>query len=144
MNANSSQLTTPARRSGDLVASYPGFLWRALGVATDGSWLFYGWMTLLTAIALVGANAWAVQVRDGMIVTNMSDHVSWGLYIANFTWRNPNSNAALGRVRLAEDFGGGGVAEAFAGAVVEQGFDLANLLPGDALEARSFGKELTY
>lgn len=70
----------------DPSASYPRFLWRALGVATDGDWLFYGWMTLLTAIALVGANAWAVQVRDGMIVTNMSDHVSWGLYIANFTF----------------------------------------------------------
>lgn len=58
--------------------------------------------------------------------------------------RNPISIAALGRVLLVKDFGGGGVAEAFAGAVVEQGFDLANLLPGDALEARSFGKELTY
>lgn len=66
--------------------SYPRFLWDALCLATDGNWLFYGWMTLLTAISLVGANAWAVQVRDGMIVTNMSDHVSWGLYIANFTF----------------------------------------------------------
>ncbi|MCU0707953.1 MAG: polysulfide reductase NrfD [Pirellula sp.] len=66
--------------------SYPQFLWRALGVATDGNWMFYGWMIFLSAIALVGANAWAVQVRDGMIVTNMSDHVSWGLYIANFTF----------------------------------------------------------
>ena len=43
-------------------------------------------MTLLTAIALVGANAWANQVADGMINTNMTDHVSWGLYIANFTF----------------------------------------------------------
>lgn len=66
--------------------SYPRFLRQALHVATDGSWLFYLWMTLLTAIALVGANAWAVQVRDGMIRTNMTDHVSWGLYIANFTF----------------------------------------------------------
>ena len=40
----------------------------------------------LTAVALVGANAWAVQVAKGMIVTNMTDHVSWGLYIANFTF----------------------------------------------------------
>ena len=43
-------------------------------------------MFALTAVALVGANAWAVQVADGMIVTNMTDHVSWGLYIANFTF----------------------------------------------------------
>jgi Ni/Fe-hydrogenase subunit HybB-like protein len=43
-------------------------------------------MTVLTAIALVGANAWAHQVVEGMGVTNMGDHVSWGLYIANFTF----------------------------------------------------------
>lgn len=66
--------------------SYPRFLRRAVAVATDGSWAFYLWMIVLTAIALVGANAWAVQVRDGMVRTNMSDHVSWGLYIANFTF----------------------------------------------------------
>jgi molybdopterin-containing oxidoreductase family membrane subunit len=48
--------------------------------------MFYLWMTFLSAVALVGANAWAVQVRDGLIRTNMTDHVSWGLYIANFTF----------------------------------------------------------
>jgi Ni/Fe-hydrogenase subunit HybB-like protein len=31
-------------------------------------------------------HAWATQVRDGMAVTGMTDHVSWGLYIANFTF----------------------------------------------------------
>ena len=48
--------------------------------------LFYAWMTLLTAFFLVGVNAWAYQVSGGMASTNMSDHVSWGLYIANFTF----------------------------------------------------------
>jgi Ni/Fe-hydrogenase subunit HybB-like protein len=66
--------------------NYPRFLWHALLQATDGNWVFYVWMTVLTAVFLVGANAWAVQVRDGMQVTAMSDHVSWGLYIANFTF----------------------------------------------------------
>jgi molybdopterin-containing oxidoreductase family membrane subunit len=66
--------------------SYPGFLGRSLSLATDGSLGFYAWMTMLTAITLVGANAWANQVADGMIATNMTDHVSWGLYIANFTF----------------------------------------------------------
>ena len=83
---SSPSTTSPPSPSGSLIESYPRFLWRSLGVATDGNWLFYGCMTLLTAIALVGAHAWAVQVREGMIVTNMSDHVSWGLYIANFTF----------------------------------------------------------
>ena len=66
--------------------AYPRFLMRALSQATDGSFLFYAWMVLLTAIALVGANAWAQQVSGGMALTNMTDHVSWGLYIANFTF----------------------------------------------------------
>jgi hypothetical protein len=35
---------------------------RAARLATDGSPAFYAWMTLLTAVALVGANAWAHQV----------------------------------------------------------------------------------
>lgn len=66
--------------------SYPKFLLRSLIMATDGSMMFYAWMTLLTAVALVGANAWANQVVNGMIMTHMTDQVSWGLYIANFTF----------------------------------------------------------
>ncbi len=66
--------------------SYPKFLRLALKLCTQGSWTFYAWMIFLTCVALVGANAWAIQVRDGMIRTAMSDHVSWGLYIANFTF----------------------------------------------------------
>lgn len=65
---------------------YPKFLWQSLVLATDGSLLFYAWMTLLTALFLVGVNAWAHQVSAGMAVTGLSDHVSWGLYIANFTF----------------------------------------------------------
>jgi len=68
------------------LVSYPRFLWRSIVLATDGSLRFYAWMTFLTAVALVGANAWANQVVHGMVLTNMSDHVSWGLYIANFTF----------------------------------------------------------
>lgn len=68
------------------ILSYPAFLRRSLSLATDGSLGFYAWMTALTAVALVGANAWANQVAAGMITTNMTDHVSWGLYIANFTF----------------------------------------------------------
>ncbi|MDZ4402522.1 sulfate reduction electron transfer complex DsrMKJOP subunit DsrP [Prosthecobacter sp.] len=65
---------------------YLRFLGNAVSQSVEGGWKFYVWMTLLTAIFLVGANAWAIQVRDGMAVTGMSDHVSWALYIANFTF----------------------------------------------------------
>ncbi|HET9953698.1 MAG TPA: NrfD/PsrC family molybdoenzyme membrane anchor subunit [Polyangiaceae bacterium] len=68
------------------LTSYPRFLWHLLQGSFQGSRFFYVWMTALTAVALVGANAWAKQVAMGMGVTHMSDHVSWGLYIANFTF----------------------------------------------------------
>jgi molybdopterin-containing oxidoreductase family membrane subunit len=83
MNKSDSISTT---ETGGHVSSYPRFLLRLAGIATDGSKLFYAWMIGLTAMALVGANAWAIQVSQGMAVTGMSDHVSWGLYIANFTF----------------------------------------------------------
>ena len=66
--------------------TYPRFLLDALREATDGTPLFYSWMVALTAVALVGVNTWAHQVVLGMGTTHMSDHVSWGLYIANFTF----------------------------------------------------------
>ncbi len=66
--------------------SYARFLWRLFVGAFRGSTTFYVAMTALTAVALVGANAWAHQVVSGMALTGMSDHVSWGLYIANFTF----------------------------------------------------------
>ncbi len=75
---------TPLRPQHHL--TYPRFLVRVLDRATDGGWQFYAWMTVLTAVMLVGVNAWAQQVAGGMGLTGMSDHVSWGLYIANFTF----------------------------------------------------------
>jgi len=68
------------------LVTYPRFLWECFKISFAGGPLFYAWMTLLTALALVGANAWANQMSEGMILTNMTDHVSWGLYIANFTF----------------------------------------------------------
>jgi molybdopterin-containing oxidoreductase family membrane subunit len=35
---------------------------------------------------LCGAYAYVVQLREGLVVTGMHDHVSWGLYISCFTF----------------------------------------------------------
>lgn len=43
-------------------------------------------MGTLTVIMLVGAFAYSLQLRYGLAVTGMNDHVSWGLYISNFTF----------------------------------------------------------
>lgn len=66
--------------------SYARFVWESARIAFAGGPMFYAWMTALTAVALVGVNAFAHQTVRGMILTNMTDHVSWGLYIANFTF----------------------------------------------------------
>jgi len=66
--------------------TYPLFLLRLLRTSTRGTWRFYAWMIVLTAVALVGVNAWARQAAEGMVLTHMTDHVSWGLYVANFTF----------------------------------------------------------
>jgi molybdopterin-containing oxidoreductase family membrane subunit len=43
-------------------------------------------MFVLTVIALLGLNAYCKQLVKGLVVTGMTDHVSWGFYIANFTF----------------------------------------------------------
>jgi Ni/Fe-hydrogenase subunit HybB-like protein len=68
------------------VISYPRFLSYAIRGAFEGDWRYCVWMILLTSIFLTGLYAWGEQVRQGMILTNMSNHVSWGIYIANFTF----------------------------------------------------------
>jgi Ni/Fe-hydrogenase subunit HybB-like protein len=62
------------------------FLLTALDSATSGGRRYQLWMASLTLIILVGAYAYSVQLRYGLGVTGMSDHVSWGLYISNFTF----------------------------------------------------------
>src|SRR5512136_3100925 len=65
---------------------YLTFLWRVARISFQGSWKFYAWMTLLTLLALAGLNAWARQFVEGLQTTGMTNQVSWGAYIANFTF----------------------------------------------------------
>jgi molybdopterin-containing oxidoreductase family membrane subunit len=64
-----------------------------LAFIRDGVWsMFRGgrnywlWLGLLSVLIVAGALAYGVQLRDGLIVTGMSDQVSWGFYIANFAF----------------------------------------------------------
>jgi molybdopterin-containing oxidoreductase family membrane subunit len=66
--------------------NYLIFLWRCARIAFVGDWRYYAWMGLLSLFVLVGINAYAKQFVNGLIVTGMSDQVSWGVYIANFTF----------------------------------------------------------
>ncbi|MGA3007727.1 MAG: sulfate reduction electron transfer complex DsrMKJOP subunit DsrP [Opitutaceae bacterium] len=66
--------------------NYFVFLWRCGRIAFVGNWLYYAWMGLLTAVCLTGLNAYARQLTGGLATTGMCDQVSWGVYIANFTF----------------------------------------------------------
>jgi len=66
--------------------NYLVFLWRCASIAFDGDWRYYAWMGILSIIVLLGINSYARQFANGLIVTGMSDQVSWGVYIANFTF----------------------------------------------------------
>jgi Ni/Fe-hydrogenase subunit HybB-like protein len=66
--------------------NYCRFLWRCARIAFVGDWRYYAWMGVLTVLALIGLNAYCKQLVHGLVVTGMSDEVSWGVYIANFTF----------------------------------------------------------
>ncbi len=52
----------------------------------SGSKAYKAWLGFLSLLALVGIAFVFRQVDQGLIATNMRDQVSWGWYIANFTF----------------------------------------------------------
>jgi len=44
------------------------------------------WTGLLIIICVIGAYAYYRQLKYGLVVTNMRDYVSWGIYISNFVF----------------------------------------------------------
>jgi Ni/Fe-hydrogenase subunit HybB-like protein len=68
------------------VKRYLSFLWQCARISFVGDWRYHTWMTGLTVVALTGLYAYCRQLVHGLITTGMTDQVSWGLYIANFTY----------------------------------------------------------
>jgi Ni/Fe-hydrogenase subunit HybB-like protein len=68
------------------IRNYFVFLWRCARVAFVGDWRYQAWMGGLAVVCLLGLNAYCKQFARGLVVTGMSDQVSWGVYIANFTF----------------------------------------------------------
>lgn len=67
-------------------ASLVGFFAAGLREVTRGRVRYHAWMAALTLVMLAGAYAYSIQLREGLAVTGMNDHVSWGLYISCFTF----------------------------------------------------------
>ena len=51
-----------------------------------GSRRYWLWLLVLAAVIALGASAYMQQLERGLVVTGMSDQVSWGFYIANFAF----------------------------------------------------------
>jgi len=62
------------------------FYRRTLILVVRGGKAYYAWCFFLMAIILVGLIFYLRQHNAGLIETNLTNQVSWGLYIANFTY----------------------------------------------------------
>jgi Ni/Fe-hydrogenase subunit HybB-like protein len=62
------------------------FYKKTLSLVVKGSKSYYLWCLFLLAIILMGLIFYLKQLEVGLLATHMRDQVSWGLYIANFTY----------------------------------------------------------
>jgi len=62
------------------------FVFDFLRASFTGGAMFWAWMLFLAFFIMLWGYGEYVQIRDGMIVTNLNDQVSWGLYLANFVF----------------------------------------------------------
>ena len=85
------------------VLEYPRFIGRCFINSFRGGPRFLLWMAALTILSLIGLNAYCKQLVHGLRVTGMSDQVSWGLYIANFTYLVGIAAAAVKWISAAFD-----------------------------------------
>jgi len=58
----------------------------AINQMLRGSLNYYLWVGLLLSLIFIGGGFYYYQLSEGLIVTNMTNQVSWGFYIANFTF----------------------------------------------------------
>jgi len=59
---------------------------RMVPVVLKGDRAYYGWVMCLAVFIALGGWSYYHHVTEGLIVTNMSDQVSWGIGIANFVY----------------------------------------------------------
>lgn len=62
------------------------FVTGSLKIIASGGRVYYSCIFFLIVLIVWGALGYWGQLRDGLIVTNMRDSVSWGFYIGNFTF----------------------------------------------------------
>lgn len=69
-----------------MVRDFVQFTIRVLALSFYGSRLYVVWMISLTILSAIGWRAFTNQMVVGLVDTGMTDQISWGIYIANFTF----------------------------------------------------------
>lgn len=59
---------------------------RVLAPLRGTGWRYFLWLMFLLAVLGWAVYAYSLQLRYGLIVTNLRDRISWGLYIASFVF----------------------------------------------------------
>ena len=54
--------------------------------AMVGSRRYWSWIAFLLFLVVIGAGAYLTQLKSGLVITGLSRDVTWGLYIAQFTF----------------------------------------------------------
>lgn len=62
------------------------FLKESFKIVIRGNKWYYLWLLFLLALMIWGGLGYLDQLREGLVVTNMRDSVSWAFYIGNFTF----------------------------------------------------------
>jgi len=65
---------------------FSAFVFAGLAEIFRGGRRYWLWMGTLAVFVTLGLACYGVQLRDGLVVTGMSDQVSWGFYISNFAF----------------------------------------------------------
>jgi Ni/Fe-hydrogenase subunit HybB-like protein len=68
------------------ILRYMVYWLRMVRCAATGGRVYYLWLGCLGVFVIMGGVSWAHHLTDGLVVTNMNDHVSWGIGIANFVY----------------------------------------------------------
>lgn len=62
------------------------FLKESFQIIIRGSKRYYLWLAFLFALIIWGSTGYIEQLKQGLLVTNMRDPISWAFYIGNFTF----------------------------------------------------------
>jgi molybdopterin-containing oxidoreductase family membrane subunit len=62
------------------------FLKECFKVIVSGTRRYYIWLAFLFGLIVWGSTGYIQQIKQGLLVTNMRDPISWAYYIGNFTF----------------------------------------------------------